>query len=68
MMGWDAPWVEAESNAALPARFRRIPVALDPELADALARARRRFPGAPAARIIRELALEGAQAVERKGL
>ena len=65
-MGWDTPWAEAESHGALPAHFRRIPVTVDPKLAAALVHARRRFPGAPAARILRELALEGAEALERE--
>ena len=63
VMSWDAPWAEADSRAALPARFGRIPVPLDPELAAALALAGRVFPGAPAARVIRELALKGAEAL-----
>jgi hypothetical protein len=63
VMSWDAPWAEADSPAALAARFRRISVPLDPELAAALALAGRVFPGASAACVIRELALKGAGAL-----
>jgi hypothetical protein len=38
----------------------------DPELADALARAEHYFPDVPTARIVRELALKGVDAIERE--
>jgi hypothetical protein len=50
----------------VPTRYRRIPVTNDPELADALARVERHFGGAPAARILHDLAIKGAEAVERE--
>jgi hypothetical protein len=50
----------------MPTPYRRIPVTSDPELADALARVERHFAGAPAATIVRELAIKGAEAVERE--
>ena len=50
----------------LPARFQRIPVTNDPELAAALARVEGHFRGAPAARIVHDLALKGAEALERE--
>ncbi len=50
----------------MPTRSRRIPVTSDPELADALARVERHFAGAPTARIVRELAIKGAEAIERE--
>ncbi|HZO95843.1 MAG TPA: hypothetical protein VFB42_00575 [Gaiellaceae bacterium] len=49
-----------ETLSGMPTRPRRIAVRYDPELAGALDRVRRRFPGRPAAAIVRELALEGA--------
>jgi hypothetical protein len=50
----------------VPTQHPRIPVTNDPELADALARVEHYFPGAPTARIVRELALKGADAIERE--
>lgn len=50
----------------MPTRFQRIPVTNDPALADALARVDRHFPGTPAARIVHDLALKGAEALERE--
>lgn len=38
----------------------------DPELAAALARVRPHFAGAPAAKIVRDLALKGAESLERE--
>jgi hypothetical protein len=50
----------------MPTRYRRIPVTNDPELAGALARVEHHFAGAPAARIVHELAIRGAEAIERE--
>jgi hypothetical protein len=50
----------------MPTPYRRIPVTSDPELTDALARVERHFVGAPAATIVRELAIKGAEMVERE--
>ena len=50
----------------MPTQHPRIPVTNDPELANALARAEHYFPDAPAARIVRELALKGVEAIERE--
>lgn len=50
----------------MPTRHRRIPVTNDPELAEALARVEQFFAGAPAARIVRDLALRGARDLERE--
>jgi hypothetical protein len=50
----------------VPTRHRRIPVTNDPELAEALARVEHLFAGAPAAKILRDLALRGAQDLERE--
>jgi hypothetical protein len=50
----------------VPTQHPRIPVTNDPELADALARVERYFPDAPTARIVRELALKGAETIERE--
>jgi hypothetical protein len=49
----------------VPTQHPRIPVTNDPELAEALARVEHYFPDAPTARIVRELALKGAEAIER---
>jgi hypothetical protein len=38
----------------------------DPELAEALARVEHYFPDAPTARIVRELALKGVEAIEQE--
>jgi len=51
---------------AVPTQHPRIPVTNDPELAEALARVEHYFPNAPAARIVRELALKGVEAIERE--
>jgi hypothetical protein len=45
---------------------RRISVTCDPEFAEALARVERHFAGTPAAKIVRDLALRGAQELERE--
>jgi hypothetical protein len=50
----------------VPTQHPRIPVTNDPELAEALARVEHYFPDAPTARIVRELALRGAEAIERE--
>jgi len=50
----------------VPTRHQRIPVTNDPELADALRRVSRHYAGVPAARVVRDLALKGAGAVERE--
>ena len=50
----------------MPTQHPRIPVTNDPELAEALARVEHYFPDAPTARIVRELALKGAEAIERE--
>jgi hypothetical protein len=50
----------------MPTRYRRIPITSDPELADAIARVEHHFAGAPAATIVRELAIKGAEAIERE--
>jgi hypothetical protein len=48
----------------VPTKHQRIPVTNDPELAEALARVARFYAGQPASRVIRDLALKGAEAVE----
>lgn len=50
----------------MPTRYRRIPVTNDPELAEALARVEHHFTGAPAAKIVHDLALRGARDLERE--
>jgi hypothetical protein len=50
----------------VPTRHPRIPVTRDPELAAALARVEHRFAGAPAARIVHDLAIKGAEALGRE--
>ena len=50
----------------VPTVHPRIPVTNDPELARALARVEHYFPDAPTARIVRELALRGAEAIEQE--
>jgi hypothetical protein len=50
----------------MPTRHKRIPVTNDPELAAALNRVGRFFPDAPAARVVRDLAIKGAEAIERE--
>ena len=48
----------------MPTKHQRIPVTNDPELTEALARVARFYDGQPASRVIRELAIKGAAAVE----
>ena len=50
----------------MPTNHRRIPVTNDPELAEALARVASHFPGAPAARVVHDLAVKGAEAIARE--
>jgi hypothetical protein len=50
----------------VPTKYPRIAVTNDPELADALARVARLYDGLPASKVIRELAIKGAEAVERQ--
>jgi hypothetical protein len=50
----------------VPTQHPRIPVTNDPELADALRRVEHYFPDAPTARVVRELALKGVEAIERE--
>lgn len=50
----------------MPTRHRRIPVTSDPELTDALARVQHHYAGAPTSKIVRELAIRGAEALERE--
>jgi hypothetical protein len=47
----------------MPTKHPRIPVTKDPALAEALARVERYFDGAPAARIVHDLAIKGAEAL-----
>jgi hypothetical protein len=44
----------------------RISITEDSELKEALARVERHFPGVPAARIVRDLAIKCAEALERE--
>src|SRR6266511_277916 len=53
-------------TASMPTNHRRIPVTNDPELAEALARVASHFPGAPAARVVHDLAVKGAEALARE--
>jgi hypothetical protein len=48
----------------VPTKHQRIPVTNDPELAEALARVAHLYAGQPASRVVRELAIRGAEAVE----
>jgi hypothetical protein len=50
----------------MPTKHQRIPVTNDPDLADALRRVEPHFQGAPAARIVHDLAIKGAEAMERE--
>jgi hypothetical protein len=50
----------------MPTKHQRIPVTNDPDLADALRRVESHFQGAPAARIVHDLAIKGAEAMERE--
>src|SRR5919197_1120152 len=52
--------------SSVPTQHPRIPVTNDPELANALARVEHFFPEAPTGRIVRELALKGAEAIEQE--
>jgi hypothetical protein len=47
----------------MPTKHPRIPVTKDPPLADALAQVERYFDGAPAARVVHDLAIRGAEAL-----
>ena len=47
----------------MPTKHQRIPVTKDSELAEALARVERYFDGAPAARVVHDLAIKGAEAL-----
>ncbi len=59
-------WRLGNYTIHVPSHVERIPVTTDPELIAALERLERHFRGAPAARIIHELALKGAEATERE--
>ncbi|MGH3030903.1 MAG: hypothetical protein ACRDNE_09095 [Gaiellaceae bacterium] len=50
----------------MPTRHQRIPVTNDSELADALGRVSRYFADVPTARIVHDLAVRGAEAIERE--
>lgn len=50
----------------MPTKHRRIPVTNDPELSDALERVRSRFPGTSTAKVVHDLAVKGAEAIERE--
>jgi hypothetical protein len=50
----------------MPTKHQRIAVTNDPELAQALARVARFYDGAPTSRIVHDLALKGAEVVERE--
>jgi hypothetical protein len=50
----------------VPTKHQRIPVTNDPELAEALARVAHVYAGEPMSRVIRDLAIKGAEAVERE--
>lgn len=50
----------------MPTKHQRIPVTNDVELADALARVARFYAGQPTSRVVRDLAIRGAEAVERE--
>ena len=53
-------------TAIVPTQHPRIAVTNDPELASALERVEHYFPDAPTARIVHELALRGAEVIERE--
>ncbi len=48
----------------MPTPHRRIPVIRDPELNAALSRVARRYPGVSAARLVHDLAIRGAEAID----
>ena len=50
----------------MPTKYRRIPVTNDPELSDALRRVGALFHDAPTAKIVHDLAVKGAEAIERE--
>jgi hypothetical protein len=50
----------------MPTKHPRILVTNDPQLADALARVEPYFRGVPTATVVHDLALRGAQALERE--
>jgi hypothetical protein len=50
----------------MPTRFQRIPVTNDPALAEALGRVGRYFDDAPTAKVVHDLAIKGAEAIERE--
>jgi hypothetical protein len=50
----------------VPTVHPRIQVTNDPELAEALARVARFYAGKPASQVVRDLAIKGAEAVERE--
>ena len=50
----------------MPTKHQRIPVTNDPDLTEALRRVEPLFQGAPAARIVHDLAIKGAEAMERE--
>ena len=52
-----------ETLSGMPTRHQRIAVTNDPELAEALARVQRYFPGRPVAAVVHDLAVKGAAAV-----
>ncbi len=64
-MSWDEPGVApGRYTIHVSSWLERIPVANDRELTAALARVERHFSGAAAARIVHDLALKGAEALE----
>ena len=50
-------------GSLVPTKYQRIPVTNDPELAEALARVQPYYAGEPKARVVRNLAIKGAEAV-----
>jgi len=50
----------------MPTNWKRVNVTNDPELRDALQRVAPYFRGAPAARVVHDLAVRGAEAVVRE--
>jgi len=50
----------------MPTNWKRINVTTDPELTDALKRVAPYFRGAPAARVVHDLAVKGAETVVRE--
>ena len=47
----------------MPTPWKRIPVTQDPELAEALQRVARYYPGTAPARVVHDLAVKGADAI-----